>query len=344
MTGMNERAAWWTRALLPALACLPLVLRGQDIHFTQFFHTPLALSPASIGQFDGDYRFNGVYRQQWRSVTTPYRTFGFGADAASFLGVDGLGVGAWLYNDRAGDSRLNTFHFSLGGSWTERFGDASEHAVTGGLQLGITAISIDQADLSFDAQYNGFYYDPALATNENFARSALSHPDVHAGVRYAYTPAPRERIEAGFALFNLTTPEIGFQGGPGSPLDTRSVFHVITQFPVGEKLDVLPMVQYMAQGKFRELNIGGSVRHILLDRYGLTRAVRLGAYYRAADAGNLYAGLEYDDWTFGISYDINLSDLEPASNNRGALELTAIYIIRRRPLVPVRYKACPDQL
>ncbi|HRW89096.1 MAG TPA: type IX secretion system membrane protein PorP/SprF, partial [Flavobacteriales bacterium] len=100
----------------------------------------------------------------------------------------------------------------------------------------------------------------------------------------------------------------------------------------------------MAQGKFRELSIGGSVRHILLDRYGLTRAVRLGAYYRAADAGNLYAGLEYDDWTFGISYDINLSDLEPASNNRGALELTAIYIIRRRPLVPVRYKACPDQL
>ena len=73
-------------------------------------------------------------------------------------------------------------------------------------------------------------------------------------------------------------------------------------------------------------------------------AVQFGAFHRAADAGNLYAGLEHDDWTFGISYDLNFSDLVPASNNRGAWEISAIYIIRKRPAVPVRFKACPDQL
>ncbi|MCB9179736.1 MAG: type IX secretion system membrane protein PorP/SprF, partial [Flavobacteriales bacterium] len=60
-------------------------LHAQDIHFSQFFHTPLANGPGSIGAFDGDYRINGIYRQQWRSVTRPYRTFGLGADAANFL-------------------------------------------------------------------------------------------------------------------------------------------------------------------------------------------------------------------------------------------------------------------
>ena len=132
--------------------CSPGLLLAQDIHFTQFFNAPLSNSPAKIGQFDGDYRFNGIYRQQWRSVTTPYRTFGFGGDASNFLQVQGLGAGAWLYNDRAGDSRLNTFHFDLGSSWTERFGNAQQHALTGGVQLGITTISIDYSDLQFDAQ------------------------------------------------------------------------------------------------------------------------------------------------------------------------------------------------
>src|SRR5262245_33392920 len=82
-------------------------VHAQDIHFSQFFNTPYATSPANIGLFDGQYRAGGVFRQQWRSVTRPYRTFGLGGDAANVAGVTGLGAGLWLYNDRAGDSRLN---------------------------------------------------------------------------------------------------------------------------------------------------------------------------------------------------------------------------------------------
>ena len=104
------------------------------------------------------------------------------------------------------------------------------------------------------------------------------------------------------------------------------------------------MLQYMAQGEFQEFDIGSNVRYILLDRFGLLRALSVGLHYRAADAGYVYAGMEYDDWTFGMSYDINTSSLVPASRNRGAIELTAIRILRKRPFVPVRFKACPTQL
>ena len=330
---------------LPATApaSAPIRLIRQDIHFSQFFNTPYATSPGNIGVFDGDYRVAGVYRQQWRSVTKPYSTFGIGGDARNFLGKQGLGAGAWLFNDRAGDSRLNTFHFSIGGSWTQRFGEGEEQSLTGGLQLGITSLSLDQSDLSFDAQYNGFYYDPALDTGEGFDRDAMTHPDVHLGVVYRYEPAPRQAIQLGLGLFNLTTPDIGFLGEPGVPLDMRTAFHVLTQFPAGEKVDVLPMAQYMAQGTFREFIIGGQARIIQFEQYGLRRAIRFGAYYRAADAGYLLAGFDYDAWDFGISYDINLSDLVPASHGRGGIELTAIWIMRKNPPLP-RYKACPDQL
>src|SRR5690606_22529147 len=104
----------WLSALL-ICGTLP----AQDIHFSQFFNAPYAQSPANLGQFEGDYRAGAIYRQQWRSVTTPYSTFGIGGDAARFAGVEQLGLGAWIYNDRAGTSRLNTFHADLGASWTE---------------------------------------------------------------------------------------------------------------------------------------------------------------------------------------------------------------------------------
>lgn len=330
--------------LLPFMLLVLRTGQAQDIHFSQFFQTPYALTPASIGQFDGQYRVGGVFRQQWRAVTKPYRTFGLGGDMANAFGVEGLGAGAWLYNDRAGDSRLNTFHFDVGASWTERFGEDRAHSLTGGLQLGITAISIDYSELSFDNQYNGFYYDPSLATGETFARDALAHADVHVGGLYRFRPGRRELVQVGLGLFNLTRPRIGFFGSEGEPLDLRTSLSVLTQFPVSDKVDVLPNLHYLAQGPHRELDLGGNVRYILTDRYGVLRAVQGGVYWRADDAGYIYAGLERDDWTFGVSYDVNLSDLVPASRNRGGIEFTAIRVFRQRPAVPARFKACPDLL
>jgi type IX secretion system PorP/SprF family membrane protein len=319
------------------------ILRAQDIHFSQYYQAPMALGPGNIGAFEGDQRVHGIFRQQWRSVTTPYRTFGLGGDARHVAGLEKLAVGGWLFNDRAGDSRLNQFHLGLGASWTERPGNGP-HAITLGFQAGFTSLSLDQAGLTFDSQYNGFQYDPSLGSGETFDRQALVHGDLHAGLLYRYVPAPRRKFEAGLNLFNLTRPSIGFLFSPPVPLDMRGSLHATGQFPVAASLDLLPMARYMVQGPFTEVTVGANVRHILLERYGLLRAVQLGLHVRAADAGFVHAGLEYDDWTFGISYDLNTSDLVPASRHRGAIEFTAVRIFRRRPAVPVRFKACPDQI
>ena len=48
---------------------------GQDIHWSQFNDNQLYQNPAHTGHFDGDYRFIGNYRDQWRSVTVPFSTF-----------------------------------------------------------------------------------------------------------------------------------------------------------------------------------------------------------------------------------------------------------------------------
>jgi type IX secretion system PorP/SprF family membrane protein len=335
--------ATFRHSCLTAAAFLALCTsQAQDIHFSQFFNTPYATTPGNIGLFQGDLRAGAVFRQQWRSVTVPYRTFGLGGDAANVGGVQGLGAGLWLFNDRAGDSRLNTFHASLGGSWTQPLGNDGDRSITAGLQLGLTSMSIDYSQLRFDAQYNGFYFDPSLPNNERFARDAFTHMDVHAGATYRHAPNKRDLVQGGIGLFNLTRPAVDFNGDR-SQLDRRLVLHAITRFPVSRKVDVQPMVQYMTQSTYRELDLGGSVRYILLDRFDMLRTVQAGLFWRAADAGYLFAGTEYDDWTVGLSYDLNLSDLVPASRNRGGIEITAVRVFRKHP-VPHRYKACPAQL
>ncbi|HRH37609.1 MAG TPA: type IX secretion system membrane protein PorP/SprF, partial [Flavobacteriales bacterium] len=128
------------------------------------------------------------------------------------------------------------------------------------------------------------------------------------------------------------------------PLDRRKNLHALVCFPISERFDLMPMFNHMGQATFRELDAGVNARYIILDRYGLRRALLFGPHVRARDAGYLFAGFQYDDWTFGASYDINTSDLVPASRNRGAIEFTLIRIWKKRPSVPVHFKACPSQI
>src|SRR5918993_1104384 len=53
---------------------------AQDIHFSQFYEAPLLRNPSLAGIFTGDIRVQAVYRDQWNSVTTGYRTGSLNAE------------------------------------------------------------------------------------------------------------------------------------------------------------------------------------------------------------------------------------------------------------------------
>ena len=42
---------------------------GQDLHFSQFYNSPLTTNPANTGFIpDADYRIGVNYRNQWSSI------------------------------------------------------------------------------------------------------------------------------------------------------------------------------------------------------------------------------------------------------------------------------------
>ena len=56
-------------------------LLAQDIHFSQFWMSPLIQNPANAGG-EEDIRAILNYRDQWKSIGTPYKTFNASFDMA----------------------------------------------------------------------------------------------------------------------------------------------------------------------------------------------------------------------------------------------------------------------
>src|SRR6201989_1023850 len=77
---------------------------AQDLHFSQFFQAPLLRNPALAGIFTGDIRIQGVYRDQWNSVTTAYKTASLQGEYKMPAGKanDYVTVGMEMLYDRAG--------------------------------------------------------------------------------------------------------------------------------------------------------------------------------------------------------------------------------------------------
>src|SRR4051812_49084197 len=74
--------------------------KSQDLHFSQWFNSPLTTNPANTGFIpDADYRIGANYRSQYVNVlAAPYKTISIFADAQllrdrfenAWLGVGGV--------------------------------------------------------------------------------------------------------------------------------------------------------------------------------------------------------------------------------------------------------------
>lgn len=325
------------------IACLTLMVvlmnhdesRAQDIHFSQFLESPLNLNPAQTGAFDGDMRFVANHRNQWKSVTTPFVTF-----SGSFESVlNGLSnektrtsMGVLFNNDRAGDSKMGTN--GLGGSISalRPIGSDSMHFISAGLMAGLTLRSIDYSALTFDEQYDGDVFNPSNPTTEGFDNENHLFFDLSLGIRYVYVSSSGLKFSFGSSVQHLNRPDDGFFSNKVR-LFPRLQNTVSAELPVTPKLSVNPSFHWSQQGGNEEMLGGASVKYKLSELPGRSYALAAGSWLRFGDAIIPYVGIEYNMLRVGISYDVNTSDLERASNGKGGYELSVAYVIKKvKPL------------
>lgn len=314
---------------------------AQDVHFSQFDYCPTNTNPGQIGRFDGQYRFIANQRTQWSSITVPYQTISLSADAFELNGIKNTGMMFSILSDQAGDSKFSTTQLNFGGAYKLNLDSISN--LNPAIQLGWSQRKIDMQQLTFDNQYNGYYFDSSLGSNEQLQNTSFGYLNVNIGILYERKISDKLNIESGLSLYNLTKPHQSFFSNDAIRLNQRIGIQSKANYKLQEDLFLQPSLFFASQGKLREFIIGTRAKKILDASATSYRAISGGIWMRAKDAGFLSAALDYNAWRFGISYDVNLSTLTPASSYRGGFEFSIVYILRKLPPLP-HHKICPTYI
>jgi type IX secretion system PorP/SprF family membrane protein len=219
----------------------------------------------------------------------------------------------------------------------------SANFFTLGLQSGWSHKQFNTQDLKYDNQYNGFFYDPGIGSIESYNTLSVNFLNLNAGFKYKHMFGRKSSFHLAGSMYNINQPKETFMNNAIIRLDRRCNFELGTEHVLNAKVSVLPLLLFSFQGKYSEFNIGAMVKYNLVNETFNTWKLLGGLWGRGGDAGNMFVGLIHNSWTFGASYDINLSNLQPASQNRGGLELAVIYIWKKAPEIP-KYKICPKYL
>ncbi|HWY12878.1 MAG TPA: PorP/SprF family type IX secretion system membrane protein [Bacteroidia bacterium] len=309
-------------------------VHAQDIHFSQFYFSPLSLNPANTGNFLGDYRFAMNYRSQWREIQKAYKTVSLSGEANLYPKNQQTSVGLYFLNDKSGGNLIvNKIYAS--GAFHKKIAGVNLHL---GVQPGIVLKSIDFNAHTFPNQMNWDkgQFDNSLANNETYISQKTSYFDLNAG---AGASTRIGKFEAGlyFAMFHITKPKESLYAN-NNKLPVRNMFNLDARYYLNEKLTFNLYSMVDGTTKASDWVTGVNLDYNLNKTPFFTNAVFIGfmwrnGVHRISDAGIVTCGLKYKSYTAGVSYDINISTLHTATDYRGAIEFALIYTSKNTRLV-----------
>lgn len=318
-----------------------MIATAQDVHFSQMGNAPLQLNPAMAGV---GHNLMGTlnYRTQWNSVAQPFTTMAASVDGranGNQRNKEGhMAFGLNFFNDKAGSVQVSTTNINLSAAYHAHIDNSN--TISFALSPGFGQRSLDGATGKWASQYNGAAYDGLLPSGENLNRNKFGFFDVGAGVVFtseewqkSLSSSSQRFFRTGLAVYHLTRPKYSFTETGEDKLPMRFSFFATGNFPIPEtNVAIVPALYYQRQSSAQEIMLGTDIRYTLVEGSRITGRVKeahvfFGAYYRLKDAAIIRAGLEYYNYAFGLSYDINASNLSATSKSTSAIELFLRYRI-----------------
>ncbi|PBQ34049.1 hypothetical protein CNR22_20450 [Sphingobacteriaceae bacterium] len=300
---------------------------AQDIHFSQYYFSPLSLNPANTGNYHGDYRIFGNYRSQWRELDKAYNTYSAGGDLNLYPNNVNVSPGLLFISDRSA-SYLSVTKILPSAAIHLKLAGFKLHA---GVQPGIVIKTIDFYKHSFPNQlnWNTGEFDNTLPNTEPNVGQRFTYFDLNAGFA-ASRKIGKFEPEIGFAAFHLNRPRESFLDNKNNKLPVREALNGAISYSVTPKVILKLHSLYGYTTKANDWVSGLNVEYVLSRTAFFANSVFVGFMWRDGfkrnyDAGIVTAGFNYSHYTVGFSYDITLSELKTAVNSKGALELAFIY-------------------
>jgi len=315
------------RQVILTVICVSVfsALSGQDIHYSQFFNSPLNLNPALTGIYNGDARLHANYKNQWASVPVDYTSADLGGDFKLRTGDKGhfLGYGALLNYDTAGDLGLGWTGGNLFLSYSLRLSEKS--LLTPGVTGGYYQRSYNPANAISGSQWGGKGIEVGSGA-EVLTTDNINFFDLGVGLNYRWQKEYRKFFDLGASLLHLTRPSQKFETSRSYTIDRpqRLSFYAMFNHEIHDDIDLLVNGLYSTQDEYQEIVVNGQVKLYLGS--AKDKALYLGVGYRFDDALYPMIALEMGQFYGAFSYDLNSSAWDVASDGRGGPELSLRYI------------------
>lgn len=327
---------------------------AQDIHFSQYYASPLTLNPALTANINGVFRAAFNYRNQWFTIpvlnsVAPYQTYQASFDAPILrerLGNDGFGFGGAFYADKAGDGALSTYSGMFSIAYHKAVDRYGRGRLSLGLQAGVVSKRVNISDLIFETQLGATGWDKTINNQEAFTNQSILYGDVNLGAMWTHAPGQQVRYYVGVAINHVPGmankgPKESFLGDDRNRLKARYNVNAGLEIFLDKYGDfsISPTFLFMLQQNAQQYNLGLGLNYWLNDNIALWG----GAFYRVKDAAIVNLGVEVYNARIGVSYDLNHSGLRAASKAQGALEVSVVYIFKKERPSAIQYeKYCPN--
>jgi type IX secretion system PorP/SprF family membrane protein len=326
--------------LLCIMACGKL--SAQDPIFSQFYSSPLSVSPALAGNGDADWRVVGLHRSQWiASGVDPLTTSSISFDGKLFRQRDNeknyIGGGVLFLQDKClgGAYKSNSFtgiissHVSLDGE------DMN------GLSLGLggtySNTMIDFNQLDFASQLSSSGFNRTLPTSEPYLSQIKPYFAMSAGIAYTYS-GETSGFDIGVSGYRFFKTQRSALNDPNQLDPARYNIHANYQSYLSEKFVFNAAALYVLESNITSYTVGVNIGSILTQGDQVQPTVlNTGLWYRKSEAVVPYVGLMVGNVTGGLSYDVNTG----SSSSLGSLKTFEFSLIFRSPQKKANPIPCP---
>ncbi|GGH74508.1 type IX secretion system PorP/SprF family membrane protein [Filimonas zeae] len=338
---IGKRQPGWGITLVLGCLLASLHTQAQDLHFSQYFNSPLLVNPANTGFApDVDWRVGINYRNQWANITNnPYKTMSLWGDMQLLndrLENGWLGVGGAILRDVAGAGSLTSTKIQGSVAYHQMLGLAS--LLSAGFSGGWVNKRVDFSKLTFDDQWNNKFFDITIPNGEPFAYSAVGYMDLNLGLNYAYFASQNAYFNAGVSINHLNRPKESFFADrtESQQLDMRYNVFLNASLKLNDLWIVNPNIYYSRMTNASETVLGVNANYNLSGD-GKTQLIG-GLYYRNKDAFIPVVGYQWNDFKITVNYDATTSSLSTYNQTKGAYELS---LVKTGLFDPVKALKCP---
>lgn len=317
-------------------ACLLLyasLLQAQDPNFSQFHSSPLSLNPALTGKFDGTFRVAGNYRDQWPAISKAFVTstvaFDMGILPNRIVETDKWGIGIMAMTDKTANGILNSNFFSFSTAYHKALDEDGLNQIGVGFQGSYATKRLDGTKLNLEDELDqyGTWTNTSADFTINDQVINLGYFDFNAGILFNGSSDQLNNYYLGASVYHINKPQESFNGGFYT-LNQRMTFHGGASIQVAYNASVQVSALHSRQAGATNTVAGGNVAFNLNDDENIPTTVYLGSWYRFGDALIPYIGMEFGEFLLGATYDVNISKLKTASQSRGGIEISLIYVKR----------------